>query len=541
MAHVVTALLLLTMSEANEDNENSSNHPKQIGIRRTDWTSELLNALPQSTVRTWASNIDSRYLRKDSKPSKRISVKQASKYQEAPDEVPGDPTIFPYSAYNAPQFVVVKESASIASIHRLPPEILTEIFRWITQGRPPSRNLASVCKGWEELLQQTPGFWSNIRVRFHEAEHLQELQRIRRRIELSQSALLDVEMNISTGIGGVWGLEIFELVLDTGIERWRSLTVISCGENSISNELSSRLSGRYFSALRYLTVYDGRYRSNGLVSAIGVLLVQSKPRIEELDINGNLPRAYTNAEVLKYVRRVKMPAYLASRLQGLSSLQEIDVQGLVDAKSFPPLPCRAKFEFLQRDSLKIIQIAHLRHLEVEKWLGTCSEPIIELPELISLSFGDGSLLNVTNILASNLQILKVTDSPGQGDIDYMVITAIINRSPVTVFVRPTHLTLQTKMPAQNLLRVLKNWSQVLHLTLVLDYQSIKHSFFEIFVQAEETLCPDLINLRLDAESLHVSDEVEKWDGMAREIHRSRENLPLEYIAWRLRPHAWHLI
>lgn len=472
------------------------------------------------------------------------ALSTAQNSHEVPEQLNHGPASSSSTISSAVQTGLVEATSFLSPIHTLPSELLVEIFHWILLGSPPRRKLATVCRRWKEILLQTPTLWTELEVCYrYEGEQTYESRRLQRRIELSQSTLLDVKINISQDWETKYGVELFEMVLDTGPDRWRKLTIQCWGERSnCGDELVHKLVGKRLSALQYLSI-TCHFWSNKFVSAIGELLIQSKPKIENLTIIGNLFGPYTDAHVFKYVKFLSVQISSMRQLRGFSSLQEIDVWGYgdPDPASFPPLPSRASFAVLNRRSLATLQVTHLRHLEINKWSGYFGHTVIELPILISLTFGDGSLGNVRNILAPKLQTLKIMGASGDNKSQqHKEITDLFTTAPPVLFVRPTDLTLWTTMSVETLIFILKSWPQMQHLTFIFDYARVDHGFFHLFLRPEP-LCLNLINLRLDAKAWDFIKNKDELEWIERGIFQLRENLPLELIAWRepTKPDIWH--
>ncbi|KAL0564002.1 hypothetical protein V5O48_018055 [Marasmius crinis-equi] len=160
----------------------------------------------------------------------------------------------------------------LSPIHRLPPEILTEIFAILCvtvlispQEIPDIMSISQVCCLWREIVLSTPLLWSDFEVtsRYYACsssgkvqEDIEEMSALidRVRLFLERSRNVPLTLTLSIEVGGAKMQELLSILLESA-DRWKDLDIRALYFRRPVLELLSRhLSSLQSLALTYNTL-----------------------------------------------------------------------------------------------------------------------------------------------------------------------------------------------------------------------------------------------------------------------------------------------
>jgi hypothetical protein len=228
------------------------------------------------------------------------------------------------------------EQELVVGIRKVPNEILVEILKHSLGDNLPCRRLASVCKRWKALLQHTPSFWRNLQVSIVGAETAEhEAAVLQRRIELSDSTLLDVTLYTYHLPYGKSNRDLLNLISNTGLERWRSLKIYSCSSQTIDKSLEGIFASK-LSALRSLECVNHGSLTTVMGPFIPIyqLIIQSNPPIKQLTINGPNPSLFQGSPIFRQLHELNASATAVSQLMPLPNLKTLKINGSLDGRDF---------------------------------------------------------------------------------------------------------------------------------------------------------------------------------------------------------------
>jgi hypothetical protein len=436
------------------------------------------------------------------------------------------------------------ERKFVAGIRKVPDEILLEIMKHYLRDNLPSRRLASVCKFWKALLKDTPTFWRNLKATLVTAQAVEhEVTVLRRRIELSRSALLDVTLDVHYPTYDKCNTDLFKLISKTGIERWRSLKLYSLYTwETIDISLEGVFTGKLL-ALQSLHCESRGFSTIATDPLIPIyrLIIQSSPPIKYLTINGPNPSPFPGSSIFRLVHELDATATVVSQLVPLDNLKKLTVNGTLEGHDFsfpawPPLPTYTRFEhYLTRQQLSTLSRQNVTEFVVSNLIGDESGTIIDFPELTSLGITQGGIYSIENILAPKLTQLQITTLSGlyrSRKLDISDTISFLRSRLGNIILRPTTLTLDCPVNTKSVLTILQHWPQLQHFTLAFgDEFTWNVAFPTAFTKKKNPLCPKLTTLTLILRIKDFAIKEEQWKKMVMSIYLARRNTPLQTIQW----------
>jgi hypothetical protein len=465
------------------------------------------------------------------------------KYQaaeEALEEQARRRTALPRSLLEDLEKRLALEQEFVAGIRKVPDEILVEILKHYLGNDLPSRRLASVCKGWKALLQNTPSFWRNLQSSFISAEYAEHAVAVlQRRIDLSRSTLLDVTLNGYLYEQG--GTDLFKLISKTGIERWRSLDLSSAW--SWQNTKDTSLEGIFvgnFVALQSLRWSIPLLAADPFIP-IYQLIIQSSPPIKQLAIGSLIPLLFQGSSTFRRIHELQTTASGVSQLVPLHHLKTLRINGPLghdfSFHGWPPLPTYTLFEYgITRQQLNALSRQSVKEFVVGNLIGEASGLIVDFPELTSLSITEGGFCSsIENVFAPKLTDLQITDYWGKSASRKKKISdtiSFLRERPDNIMLRPTTLTLNIPVNTTAVLAILQHWPQLQHFTLTFgDDFAWNAAFPNAFTRKKSPLCPELRTLRLILKIKDFEVKEEQWKKTVMSIYLARRNTPLQTIVW----------
>lgn len=378
-----------------------------------------------------------------------------------------------------------------------------------------------------------------------------ERSRLQRRIELSRGVLLNVILDASIPPQSSISYDLFELVASTGVERWKTLELwhsdVNCPIEGIDQLFAT---GQFISLQSLFLKYD---KGQDYFSSISQLIVQSKPRIDKLNVWGTIPEIYCNPEVFGRTETVIGDADAIGQLRGLKAMKIIEVKSArFEPSPLPPLPNRAVFKRLYRGQLLGLDRTRVRDLEVDEWTDNIGPEILDFPALETLSIHSGVLSDIQKISAPQLQVLQLDGTSASRRFfadrwEDERFTAIAKQPDATILIKPTilRLTVDTKVTNNLLIPILDIWPQLQNMKLMFCREAPKEELLKRFTDPAAPLCPQLVDLAL--ESVISREHRQDWESLARRMFQLRRDLPLQTIQWRWRESSsrdsgsWHTI
>lgn len=421
----------------------------------------------------------------------------------------------------------------------MPVEILIHIFDCHRGSSPPKRSLGLVCKSWRDIILGSPTLWTHLTATFvAEDELVTEQTRLQRRIDLSRNALLDVAMDTRRYYKAGERYDLFKMIASTGVERWKSLKLWYCETFYHITCLDQIFTEGRFTSLRQLRLLYPTKGSDPF-SAIGRLIIRSKPTIYDLQVTGGIPDIYRDPDIFQHTRTVTGNSFAIEKLRGLISLEEISLNSskLANIDLFPPLPSRATFNFLRRSQLMALNRTNVQYLMVDDWHEDAIDTTVDFPNLTTLTLKTGLLTDIQKISAPRLHTLTLGGDWGWDGVrvesleDGGIIEAF-TKSPTVMLLKPTTLSLYIELKTEALVLALETWSQLEHLTLMFHKLTPKGVFFSRLTDQINPICPQLIDLSLDSSSFTFKGDIPDWEDLARRMFEVREYLPLHLIRWR---------
>jgi hypothetical protein len=225
-----------------------------------------------------------------------------------------------------------------------------EILESVLGDDIPSFGLALVCKRWKTLLSETSTFWRKIRASFVPDDKIHfYARRLRRRLELSQRALLDVTLSAS-GLRDNNSDILFEILGSVDIGRWRSLKLEGTGRPLPSDAVSGYFKG-IFTSLRCLCLED-TYKGDPYWP-IYDLIAHSPPTITILHTTCSLPMALRTSEILRKVVDIMIPAQMYREVYEKTAVETVHLIHAysVSATLLPRLPKYVTIDIISGDIL----------------------------------------------------------------------------------------------------------------------------------------------------------------------------------------------
>jgi hypothetical protein len=436
------------------------------------------------------------------------------------------------------------EQEFVSGLRKIPDEIVVEILQWHLQDRTPPRTLALVCKGWKTLLLHTPSFWRALKAHLVHPDSLErDIDTLSKRIALSRSTQLDITLCLlsSSEHSNDIGFPLFQLIAQTGIERWRSLK-LQCIVWPTSHP---SLEGMFRGTASNLQKLELPIES-GPFSQIYKIILQSRPRITEVTFAGAVPLVFQDSTIFQRASKVTADATVFQQLAPFKNLQELCIAGLGHAlyASLPPLAAHTELHYsVTRWQLYSLQ----RQNVVSLYLWTIADmgmnAIIDFPELISLSINNNGITALERISAPKLAKLSLalrrTDARSRKLETSRTMDIVLNK-PQNITIRPTSLIMALSISTTTVLAILQLWPQLQHLELTFgDEFAWKGAFPNAFTRKKNPLCPKLVTLRLQSYSGSFAKDIGHWEEIAKLILATRKGSPLNKIEWNDAGGDWH--
>lgn len=258
------------------------------------------------------------------------------------------------------------EQAYVASIRKLPDEMYLEIFQLYLEGDVPPRQLALVCKKWKALLLASPSLWRKIEASFVHPHDLELVKiRLSKRIKLSRATALDVTLNtINYSPGWRSDTDLFKMVAQTGLKRWRSLTLRAIDDRASQIDLLEEIQNEDFAGLRILHCHGSMQQFQSIIQRI----VKSKPIIEDFHSDSkHLPSNLSDLTIFRHVKNLAAWPGVISQLGPLANLHHINLlHGWSVTKdiNLPPFPQTATISHLMRSLISVYNLRHVRILVI---------------------------------------------------------------------------------------------------------------------------------------------------------------------------------
>lgn len=431
------------------------------------------------------------------------------------------------------------EKAFVATIRRIPPEILIEIFKWHLEDGPPTQCLALVCREWKVLLVDTPSLWRNIKAYYTNSSETQTAHRtLEIRIQRSRSCLLNITLDFSNYSMSKHS-DLFGLVTGIRLERWRSLTLLGGRGFSTTLPKIKQLDGT-FSALESFRIVGVVDTGQDLCSSLFKSMVSTSRNIKEAYFDADPPSSLYVSPIFRNALRVCGSIDTISNLSPLRNLQSLSITGfnIIDrdfsSLSLPSLPKQTKFSCpLSAGQLSAFSLHQVEELELSNWSTRTSTYFIDIPELVSLSITDGDLFSLKYIRASKLKRLSIKKNyyrrrySCQASTNKIIV--LFRDEPQAICIAPLSLNINLELSPRALVTLLQNWPQLQDLTLAFGKELPWEGFFSAQLKKRTNpLCPNLVTLRLVPGARVRGDE---WKKTARDILDSRRGLPLTSIEW----------
>ncbi|KIM20049.1 hypothetical protein M408DRAFT_162243 [Serendipita vermifera MAFF 305830] len=418
-------------------------------------------------------------------------------------------------------------------IHKIPDELLVDILKFTLRDDIPSQDLAIVCKRWKLLLLKTPIFWRKMRAGFvPDNQVIFHSTRLRRRLELSRSALIDVVLDVS-GFRDEYSKCLFEIIATAGLQRWRSLTLETTGRIIPIDCIAGIFSGT-FTSLRSLyievTLGDDPY------TPIYDLIAKSPPIITFLYSDKRVPDLLLNGRVIKKVIDLVIPASLYVEVSKRTSIESVHITGgyIVNPSLTPTLPKRVTMTTASNESLAGLDLSRVQDLQLSYYSEWGGDAKLSLPSLISLA------------LPKNVGLVRLFDAPllvslklghdslwgKEKVVESRKIVELFQKDHDQISMAPTSVEIYLNTTAASVIAVLSHWHQVQHLQLILtqgDRFAWEGAFAKRLKTAKNPLCPNLITLTL--RTPWDQKESARWSQTSRAIFKARKLGPLELISW----------
>ncbi|KAI5896779.1 uncharacterized protein SCHCODRAFT_02533179 [Schizophyllum commune H4-8] len=241
---------------------------------------------------------------------------------------------------------------------RLPPEILSEVFRhavpddWTAQfvGRR-ILNFAQVCHAWRCAAFAMPRLWTTLRFLPHFNPPVKHVAALRADLAKTAQAPLEVEMCMSasaaSGYGerdARWSDEVWELLCEQA-HRWEYALL-----NSLPMVAYERLLGRSFPLLHTLSMTVNSYED---VIHLPIQVFENAPRVHSLSITGDsapilpftLPSNWALTELsILFTEACTLAPHVGVILACCDTLRECHLTSDASCANLPP---PANFPFLE--------------------------------------------------------------------------------------------------------------------------------------------------------------------------------------------------
>lgn len=422
---------------------------------------------------------------------------------------------------------------SLHGVQKLPDELIVEVLRWDLSNDIPSRDLASVCKRWKALLSETSTFWRKVRASFVQEDKIAfHASRLRRRLELSQRALLDVTLDAS-GLRENTSQVLFEILGTVDVGRWRSLRLEAVGRLLPSDAISGYFNGS-FTSLRHL--YLEFVDREDPYWPIYDLIVHSPPSIKTLYTSRPIPTVLKTSAVLRRVVEITIPAQTYGEVHDKMAVETVHLthSHYASATSLPRLPKNVIVDIISGETLSSLDLSAVQSLNLRYFMAH-GDYNINLPSLISLVIPN-NIHYIRGFIAPSLKSLVVGHDNlwGKEKIkESRNIITLFQKVPDEISMAPTSLEMFLSITTAASIAVLSHWKQLehVHLEIYLDpARGERFAWDGGFIKAfKHFMCPNLLTLRLrtnwgDAES-------ERWRQKAVELFKLRRSGPLELISW----------
>lgn len=421
------------------------------------------------------------------------------------------------------------------ALHRLPDELLVDILKRLVSDEIPSKKLAIVCKRWKTLLLRTSIFWRKISASFVQDDQaaLHSI-RLRRRLELSQSAQIDVTLNVSE-FRDDYSKILFEILATADLKRWRSLKLEPTRQKIPVDCIAGLFAGS-FTSLRSL--YLEKTMGDDPYTPIYELIAQSPPVLTFLYSDKQVPDLLLNGRVLRKVTELAIPASFYGEVAKKASIASVHLIStyIVNPSLIPPLAKRVEMTHISNEVLAELDLSRVQDLQLFCYADWRGEAKIQLPSLLSLVLSK-SVRFVTLFNAPLLVSLKlghVHDNLGEKDkiAESRKILELFTKDHDQISMAPTSLDIHLNITEAAAIAILLHWHQVQHLTLDLTSKNcfaLEGAFAKGLKSVKRPLCPNLITLVL--RTPWDKKESDRWLRTAGGMLKARSLGPLELFSW----------
>jgi hypothetical protein len=442
------------------------------------------------------------------------------------------------------------EQEFVSDFRKIPNEIVVEILQWHLQDQTPPRTLALVCKAWKALLLHTPSFWRTLHAYLVYPNSLErEVDALSKRIALSRSTLLDITLSWGDGYNDFffyddgdeyYKMDLFKLVAETGIKRWRSLK-LQCISGWCWPTSQLSLEGIFHGTASSLQKLELPLELDPFSSIYRIILQST--RIKEVTFTGAAPSVFQGSTIFQNVAKVTASATVFQQIAPFNNLQELcitDWDRNSQCASLPPLAVHTELHgSVTRWQLHSLQWQNVVSLHLRTITNTEFDTIVDFPELINLSISNDGIAALERISAPKLANLSLalerTDTRTR-KLEISRTMDIVRNKPQNIMIRPTSLTMALPVSTTAVLAILQLWPQLQHLELTYGNEfSWKGAFPNSLTRKNNPLCLELVTLRLQT---HSGIFGKRWEEIAKSILAIRKDLPLNKIEWRYVGEAW---
>lgn len=363
--------------------------------------------------------------------------------------------------------------------------------------------------------------------------------RMRRRLDLSREALLDVTLRINGCEPPTHSDVLFHILSEVNVCRWGSLLIL---ENCILVNHWRKLSTLFKGVFTSLTAMNiSVWRGSGKYVKVPLysLLSQFTPRLRDLKVEADFPVELQTHSLLDNLSKISVPAEHLEMTTKYTKLESIVLTfprnwiptGKLPLPAFvmvrcPPTNLFSCFDF---QNVKWLRVGIFQSLSVP------GENVL-LPSLTVLIL-PGAPRSWQRIKAPALISFQCCVTPRQYHADQVWVNEskwierFFHRDDSNIFIRPTSFEFTNFLDAQAVSVVLSHWSQLRHLTLGLS-QRRECGWCEFFCQEfarEDVICPNLITLKLKTTWGEADSQM--WEECVKEMFITRKSGPLEEVSW----------
>jgi hypothetical protein len=406
---------------------------------------------------------------------------------------------------------------------------MVEILKSTLGDDIPSYGLALVCKRWKNLLSETSTFWRKMRASFVPAEKIYVYaSRLRRRLELSQGALIDVTLDAS-GLRIDSSKTLFEILGSVDVRRWRSLRLEGTGRPLPSDTISGYFTGT-FTSLRslYLETTSGE----DPYWPIYDMIARSPPTITMINTDKPVPMVLRTSATLSKIVDIVIPAQMYGEIHEKTAVETVRLTHSysMNPTLLPRLPKHVTIDITSGDVLSALDLRAVQTLDL-RYYRTEDDHTINLPSLVSLVLPK-NIRYIRGFVAPALQSLVVGNDNLWGKEklkESRKIVTLFQDDPDQISMAPTSLDMCLSITITAAIVVLSHWTQLQHVRLDLTFGD-GFSWDGGFIKAlKNSMCPNMITLKLRTDWEEA--ESERWRQRAVELFKRRSTVFLELISW----------